>query len=98
MRSALLSTLLLAALGCKIDDGNTHYAESKCRTASDKAKNAVAAFGFTQVCFGTPSFFECGDSDSWTASYSFAAINAQGQPVQGTVCCAHFSKGCTLRF
>lgn len=59
---------------------------------------ALRGVGITEGRGTGPAFFGCSDSDSLIASVGFVGKNAQGEHVEGSICCGLILKGCTVRF
>lgn len=67
-----------------------------CTTGALEAREAVESASMTQVTTGSLKLFACSQDDKW--GREFRALNAQGRPVTGVVCCGVWFKGCTVRF
>lgn len=65
-------------------------------TDEGRSSRVLREAGFEQVEFTGYEFFDCSDDDDFHTG--FVARNAQGQRVEGTVCCGLFGKNCTIRF
>jgi hypothetical protein len=66
-----------------------------CATSSEDAKRTVYKAGFTNVKTSGVSPFSCSEDDMY--GRKFTATNANGQVVEGVVCCGLF-KNCTIRY
>lgn len=66
-----------------------------CVTSEDEARSALRKHGFTNISVDGWALWGCGEQDK--VGQRFTAKNAQGEPVDGTVCCGVL-KGCTIRF
>lgn len=65
-------------------------------SAPDTSEEALHKAGFTDVEITGWEPLTCSEDD--TFSTGFRARNAQGQMVDGVVCCGLFTKNCTVRF
>lgn len=81
MKKALSLVMMLVMAGCSTD--------------TDEVQSTLRKAGFTNVVVGGLSPFACSEDDKM--GRSFTAQNANGQSVEGVVCCGVF-KGCTVRF
>ncbi len=69
-----------------------------CNTNVDEptARKQARAMGFANVkTFRDYAWFACGTGD-WSGT-PFTGTNANGQPVDGVVCCGLLFKACTVR-
>lgn len=65
-------------------------------TDADAALDTLDKAGFTDVSLTGWKPMSCSEEDF--SSTGFAAVNSQGKPVEGVVCCGLFLKSCTVRF
>lgn len=63
--------------------------------APDRSRAVLEKSGFKNIEITGYQWFACGQDDGF--STGFVAQNANGQYVDGTVCCGLF-KSCTVRF
>jgi hypothetical protein len=68
---------------------------SSCLTSEDQTISTATKAGYSEVVPLGLDFFECSEDDR--TGRGFRGKNAQGELVEGVVCCANF-KGCTIRF
>lgn len=78
--------LLVAALGI--------YLAFFRPAADDRVLDTLRASGLSHPTLGDAKALACTDGES---SRHFTATNAQGNPVEGTVCCGT-TNGCTIRW
>lgn len=65
-------------------------------TDDAKAREVLQRQGFTDVRPTGYVWFACSEDDGLHTG--FRAKNAQGQEVEGVVCCGLFAKACTVRW
>lgn len=65
-------------------------------TDESSARDSLDAQGFTDIVITGWEPFSCGEDDD--TSTGFTAINSNGEPVEGVVCCGFVFKGCTIRW
>jgi hypothetical protein len=74
---------------------STYIGCNGCETPNNEALEAIQSQGLTQPKLEGHNWGACHESET---SRRFTALNAQGRPVSGTVCCGQFTKGCTIRW